>query len=118
VGLQDLPDTETLHFGAASIVAPDMTPPKLDTVAQNTNPKNGAAAQAVPPPASTAPAAAARKAKDKLKPVTIQLSEDVHKKLRIVALSKGATASGLVESYVDAALRRDLAVALSKLTDE
>lgn len=95
-----------------------MTPPSPNT--QNSNPKNGAAtAQPAPaPPVASAPEPKVEKTKDKLKPVTIQLSEDVHKKLRIVALSKGATASGLVESYVEAALRKDLAVALSKLTDE
>ena len=93
-----------------------MTPPSPNT--QNSNPKNGAAAQAAAAPAAPTPATKAEKTGSKMKPVTIQLSEDVHRKLRIVALSKGATTSGLVETYVDGALRKDLAVALSKLTDD
>jgi hypothetical protein len=52
-----------------------------------------------------------------VKTVTIQLSADVHQKLRIVALSKGATTSGLVEAYVDAALRKDLILAMAKLSE-
>lgn len=93
-----------------------MTPPSPNT--QNSNPKNGASAPTAPTLAAPAPQPKAEKAASKMKPVTIQLSEDVHKKLRIVALSKGATTSGLVETYVDGALRKDLAVAISKLTDD
>jgi len=54
----------------------------------------------------------------KTKPVTINIAEDIHRKLRIVALSKGATTSGLVDGYVESALRKDLAIALAKLTDQ
>lgn len=92
-----------------------MTPPSPSTTTQNSNTKNGAAAQAAPAPA---PAPQPEKSSAKTKPVTINIADDLHRKLRIVALSKGSTTSGLVESYVENALKRDLAVALSKLTEE
>ncbi len=88
-----------------------MNPPKIDTIPKNTT---SSPVQLAPAPA---PAAAPEKAKVQMKPVTIQLSADVHQKLRIVALSKGSTTSGLVEAYVDAALRKDLIVAMAKLSE-
>ena len=92
-----------------------MNPPSPATVAANSNTKNGAAAPVAPAPA---PAPQPEKAAVKTKPVTINIAEDIHRKLRIVAMSKGSTTSHLVESYIESALRKDLAVALSKLTDE
>lgn len=91
-----------------------MNPP-IKSESTSTNSKNGASTQAAPAPA---PAPAIEKPKGAQKPVTIQLSDDVHRKLRMVAMSKGATTSGLVESYVDAALKRDLVLVIAKLTDE
>lgn len=90
-----------------------MNPPPSKSEANSTNNKNGAASQVAAPPAS-----ATTVEKTKVKPVTIQLNDELHRKLRIVALSKGQTASALVEGYVEVALRRDLAVALAKLTGE
>lgn len=92
-----------------------MNPPSTATVAANSNAKNGAPVQAAPAPA---PAPQPEKVSARTKPVTINIGEDIHRKLRIVALSKGNTTSALVETYVESALKRDLAVALSKLTDE
>ena len=89
-----------------------MNPPR-DTKPASTNTKNGALLQAVPvanPPANK-PALA-------MKQVTLQLSDDVHRKLRMVALSKGATTSALVESYVNKALTHDLALVIAKLSGE
>jgi tartrate dehydratase beta subunit/fumarate hydratase class I family protein len=92
-----------------------MTPPKPENIAPSTSTlKNGAANQAAP--VSNAPPA--EKLKEKLKPVTIQLSGPAHQRLKLLAVAKGTTTSGLVESYVEAAIRKDLAVALSKMTDE
>lgn len=89
-----------------------MNPPKIETPPKNTN---STSAQPVQP---SPPASAPQPTKTKVKAVTIQLSEDVHQKLRIVALSKGATTSGLVEAYVDAALKKDLVLAVAKLNGE
>lgn len=88
-----------------------MTTTKIDSTIKTTNPTP---VQPVQAPA-TAPMPQAAKTKTKM--VSIQLGEDVHQRLRIVALSKGATTSGLVEGYVDAALRKDIIVALSKLSE-
>lgn len=88
-----------------------MNPPKIESTPKNTNPTH---AQPIQAPARTP---LPLPAKSKVKAVTIQLSEDVHQKLRIVALSKGATTSGLVEAYVDAALKKDLIVAMAKLSE-
>lgn len=92
-----------------------MNPPANTTVGSNSNTKNGAAAQVAPAPTQEAKP---EKTGGKTKPVTINIAEDIHRKLRIVAMSKGSTTSHLVETYVESALKRDLAVALSKLTDE
>ena len=87
---------------------PNPTAPNGKTTTNNNIPQQAPAA--APSPAPETP-------KSKMKPVTIQLSSDVHQKLRIVALSKGATTSGLVEAYVDAALKKDLVLAVAKLSE-
>lgn len=88
-----------------------MNPPKIEPTPRNVNPTHAQPVQTPPP--TPVPEAS----KSKVKAVTIQLSEDVHQKLRIVALSKGATTSGLVESYVEAALKKDLIVAMARLSE-
>jgi hypothetical protein len=85
------------------------TNPRIENPKNTNNPAQ--------PVQTAAPAGAPQPAKTKTKAVTIQLSEETHRKLRIVALSKGATTSGLVEGYVDAAVRKDMIVALSKLSE-
>jgi hypothetical protein len=83
------------------------TNPKIENPKNTNNP-----AQPVP-----APATAPQPTKAKTKMVSIQLNEETHQKLRIVALSKGATTSSLVEGYVDAAVRKDIIVAMAKLSE-
>jgi hypothetical protein len=94
-----------------------MTPPKPENIPA-TNPTKTAPAPHGTQVLAVAPTAGADKSTEKLKPVSVLLSQDTHKKLRIVALSKGTTTSGLVESYVDSALRKDVPIALAKLSED
>lgn len=82
--------------------------------AVNTN--NGNKIGTTHPTPPTAPESKVVKKAEKTKPITISLSEDLHRKLKIVGFAKGMPISDVVAVYVQASLKRDLGVALSKLT--
>lgn len=85
-----------------------MTTPKNEP---NTNGKTPNTTQHAP----ASPSPSDQTQKPALKAITIQVSPETHKRLRVLAVSRGVSASGLVESYLDAGLKRDLAGALAKL---
>jgi hypothetical protein len=88
-----------------------MTPSKIDPTPKSNNTPSPQPAQA------SAPAAASQVAKAKQKPVTIQLSDDLHRRLKMVAFSKGSTTSGLCENYIEAAVKRDVVLVVAKLSE-
>jgi hypothetical protein len=90
-----------------------MNPPKIETNPKNTN---STPAQPVQAPAPAA-AVAAQAPNTKQKPVTIQLTDELHRKLKMVAFSKGSTTSGLCENYIEAAVKRDLVLVVAKLSE-
>ncbi len=89
-----------------------MNPPKIET-----SPKSTTTLTPQPAPARN-PAPAQHVPKTKVKAVTIQLTDDLHRKLKMVAFSKGVTTSGLCESYIEAAIKRDFVLVVAKLNEE
>jgi hypothetical protein len=51
------------------------------------------------------------------KPITISLSEDILKKLRIIAIVKGSSVTALVAEAASSVVRKELKKALAKLAE-